>query len=281
MKPTSIIFLIFSVILLLAGSGLRKLAVDKADEEDFPLFLQEMNEDGDLITTLDIDSEQVTKLVLNMSNAEINVLTGDYEPRIELVNYQINTFTNLLANGVLSIDDHVDLLTLFNLTGKGTQFHGLRHYLHADNFNVGERSVNVYLSNDMTLEELEINATKCDVSLSDIHNCLSYKVTADCGDISLLNVSEANAASLAVTEEGNVAVQLSEIADITADVAIGNCSFVAKQANIQSYNALTQDGSVYLDGNNVGPSYTASSAVSLVTCHFAVNQGDIIISELS
>lgn len=280
MKPTSIILLIFSVILFFAGVNICSFAEKKAENEQYVLFIQEERENGDVVTTFDISSEEVTKLVLNLNDANVNVISGSHESKVELINYPINTFTHLLSNGVLSIDDNVNFLTLFNLTGQGTQFHGLRHYLNYKGLRFGEKSVNVYLSDDITLEEMEITSLQADIDISECHSCLSYKLTTDKGDITLSNIADANKAELNVTEEGNIRIQLSSIAEIEANVIKGNCAFVAQQANVQTYSALTQSGTVYVDGNEQGTSYNASSALALVNCRFTVEEGDIIISEM-
>lgn len=281
MKPTSIIFLIFSIILVFAGTGLCNLSEQVAIRENYSLFLQEETEDGKLITSFPIDSEIVTKLVLNLNDANITVVSGAEESRVELVNFQINTFTHQTVNGVMTIDDNVDILTLFNLTGKGTQFHGLRHYLKTSNFKPGEKSVNVYLSDDIELEELELTSLRSDISINDCHSCLSYKITTDEGDITLYNVEDAERASLTVLQQGNVAIQLSSINNVSAEIIKGNCSFVAKQANVQTYTAITQLGSIFFDGNDEGSSFSSSSAATQITCIFSVEEGDILISELS
>ncbi len=281
MKPTSIIFLIFSIVLVIAGYGMCTLAETVAARDNYELFLQEETEDGKLLTTFPIDAESVTKLELYFTATPVNVIAGAEEARVELVNFPINTFTSATANGVMTIDDRTDILTLFNLSGKGTQFHGLRHYLNTLNFKAGEKAVNVYLPSDLSLEELTINATHADIVVSGTQSVLSYQLTTDKGSITLNNVTDAEKANLTVTNQGDVRIQYSTIASINTELANGNCSFIAQQANVQTYSATTELGTVYVDGNDVGPSYTATSAITKVNCLFKVKQGDIIISELS
>ncbi len=281
MKPTSIIFLIFSIVLVIAGYGLCSMAETVAEKDNYDLFIQEQTEDGNLITTFPISADLVTKLDLSFTSTTINVISGSEEPRVELVNFPINTFTSSTASGVMSISDATDLFTLFNLTGKGTQFHGLRHYLNTANFKPGQRSVNVYLTADTALEELAITAVSSDIVVSGTQTVLSYKLTTDKGSITLNNVISADKADLSITQEGDVRIQYSSIASINATIEVGDCSFIAQQANVQTYSASTEIGAVFVDGNDVGMTYTATSALTSVNCLFQVKQGDIIISELS
>lgn len=281
MKPTSIILFILSLILIAFGLGLCNISEKKAQTDGFDLFIQSNDENGNLITTFDIDETTITKIALNLNDVNVYVSSDSASSRIELVNYPINTFTYLSANGVLTIDDNVNLLTLFNITGQGVQFHGLRHYLNPANFVAKQKSVNVYLSSNAELQELEISALRSSITVDNCDSCLAYSLSTDNGNITVANVSGAETADIIISSEGNANVQWSSVESINIEVAKGSCSYVAQQSNIQSYNANAVSGTVYVDGNDCGSTYSASSAMTLINCRFTVQEGNIIISELA
>ncbi len=280
MKPTSIIFLIFSVVLVIAGFCVCGISEDMAIKDDYDLFVQEVNESGDLITTIPISREFVSKLVVNLTDANIQVVGNADEARIELVNYPINTFTNKLANGIMTIDDNVNLLTLFNLTGQGTQFLGLRHYFKNSNFGKGEKTVNVYLTEEIELQEMEISVDQANISVTNCDACNIYKLNSINGDVSLSNVTDSEKVEIIVRESGNASVQHSAVSSVIANVSKGTCSYVALQPNVQSYTVNTAQGMIYVDGLEYGTSYTSSSATPEVNCTFNVQEGNVMITEL-
>ena len=71
MKPTSVIFLIFSIILIASGVGVLFLAQSMADNENIALFSQSVDDDDNLIDTYDYTDDSIGHITLNLRDADI------------------------------------------------------------------------------------------------------------------------------------------------------------------------------------------------------------------
>ena len=93
MKPTSIIFIIVTIILACAGVLMCISAENMAKDQGIALFKQEHDGNNNYVETYDdIDEASLKKLVISLKNADINVYGGAEKSRIELINFSDNSY---------------------------------------------------------------------------------------------------------------------------------------------------------------------------------------------
>lgn len=281
MKPTSVIFLILSIIMIFAGLICCKVATAKAADQGYQLFIQSEDEEGNLVTSYPMDAAEVGKLNLTITGADVNVISGADTARVELLNYSINSFTYGITSGEMTISDSVSLLTMFNLSGKGTQFKGLRHYKNLANLSKGKKTVNVYLTDSYPLENLELKVTGGDIFVTGVSSACAYKLTATTGNITMAGIQNATVATLSVTQKGDIRLSGCIIERITANIISGNFRYDGVAAEQQAYALKTENGMISVNAENIGTSYNVSSPAATTTCTVTVEDGNIIIVDMT
>ena len=86
MKPTSIIFLIVSVALALAGLVTMRIAEGIGVREGIQV-VADTTDEGDSVFTYDFSEDSIGKISVSVGTADINIIGGADKPYIELVNF--------------------------------------------------------------------------------------------------------------------------------------------------------------------------------------------------
>ena len=112
MKPASIIFLIVSVIIIIAGLVLCTAGVNLAREQDVALFATDVSVVGDdVIATDTFSGEIINKVKINLSDADVRIEpSGTEDTYIELVNFQIGTYDYSVQNKMLLVDNETSII---------------------------------------------------------------------------------------------------------------------------------------------------------------------------
>ena len=144
MKPTSIIFLCLSVLLVVGGIVTCYIASGMARDAGIELFETSSDIEGNNIINNELDADGLNKVSLILKNADVAIHGGAESSYIELVNYGTNTYSYAVSNGILSVDESVGFLSLLNFTDTSVSFGGLRQYLKWRGKSGEPRSVNIY-----------------------------------------------------------------------------------------------------------------------------------------
>ena len=76
MKPTSVIFIIVSVLIICLGVLLCITANSMAADMGIPIFAQTGDAENNYTTTEVFESEELKKIILNFSDVKINIYGG-------------------------------------------------------------------------------------------------------------------------------------------------------------------------------------------------------------
>lgn len=267
--------------MIFAGLICCKVASAKAADQGYQLFIQSEDEEGNLVTSYPMDAAEVGKLNLSITGADVNVISGADTARVELLNYGINSFTYGISGNEMTVSDSVSILTMFNLSGKGTQFKGLRHYKNLANFSKGKKTVNIYLTDSYPLESLELKVTGGDIFVTGVSSACSYKLTATTGNITMAGIQNASVATLSVTQKGDIRLSGCTFETIVANIISGNFQYDGISAEQQAYALKTEKGMISVNAENIGTSYNVSSPAASTTCTVTVEEGNIIIVDMT
>ena len=246
------------------------------------LFIQKTNDMGDLVTTYAIDPETTEKLFLEFSSAPIRIVSDAESPRVELINFPINTFTYGLTAGTMTVGDNTSIMTMFNLGGSGEQFHGLRHYLNADNFKTKDKQVIVYLTSDLTLDTLNITSDRSPVTVTSVSRIRKLSITGAKCDVEVRGVSGLETIDVKITEKGNARIDKTSAKGISVEIASGDLTYVTEGAGKIAYHlTVKEQGMIYLDGNEAGGTFVSTVSEPDVNCQVNITEGNIFISALS
>ena len=166
MKPTSIIFLVLSIILIVTGYVSMEMAVTLAENEGTSLYASDtLDEDGNRLSTVLFNSNDYDKIEINISDATVYLLRGD-EEKVVFKNYVEGSHTEIKSGVSYIISDNVsaiDMITSgkFNLT-----FKGLRHYWHDREILSRPKEVYVYTTENTVLNSIEVRVGKGTVNIN-------------------------------------------------------------------------------------------------------------------
>jgi len=237
-KPTSIVFLVVAVLLIIGGMITCSVAKNIAETDGYSLFHE--TEDGTSYRQYEFDGKPVTKIDLAVEDAEICIYGDSETSYIELFNFREGLYTFSTSGTIIALDQIPDIESLMDFSG-GFSFGGIRQFFHGKTDTDAKRRVNVYLS-ALTddLKVIAIDAQNCTVSLDSLStqcdisvNGNSLSITAkDMHTTSALNVT---AESAAVTLD-NATVNAFTLEAKTGDIRANAFSF-------KSFDCTLEEGS--------------------------------------
>lgn len=176
MKPTSIVFLVLSLLLIVAGVITCSVARDIALTDNYPLFSD--TEDGGAYSRHTFSAADVSKIELLLSDAEINIIGGADECAIELYHFHEGLYSFTSSANVVSLDEIPDLKSLLSFKSSFS-FSGLRYYLRPRSETAGQKIINIYLTSDSALRILNIEANSCTLQADGIYTQFDLTLRAD------------------------------------------------------------------------------------------------------
>lgn len=209
MKPTSVIFLIVSILLACVGFLLCMTATSLATEQGIGLFAQVGDEDDNYVATEEINEEELKKIVVKVSNVQVNIIGGAEKSEIELVNFMNNSYLIQAGRSTLQISDNSGISGIIDIDNFKINFHGFRDYLHyLFDYIAGrpqkEQILNVYLTDAADLVNFNITAGDADITVSHMTADCDYKVILANGVVTFEDVTTDSSIQIESTESSNI-----------------------------------------------------------------------------
>jgi hypothetical protein len=212
MKPTSVIFLIVSILLACVGLLLCITASSMATEQGIGLFTQIGDEDDNYVATQIFTEEDLKKIVIKVSNVNVNVIGGAEESKIELVNFMNDSYNIQAGRSTLQISDNSGITGIIDLENFKINFGGFRDYLHylfdfIEGNEKKEQILNVYLTDEADLVNLNITVGDGDITLSDMQIDCDYKIVLASGVVDIANISTDSSVQIESTVSSNIEIK--------------------------------------------------------------------------
>ena len=211
MKPTSVIFLIVSILLASVGFLLCMTATSLATEQGIGLFTQIGDDDDNYIAIETFTEEELKKIVVKVSNVRVNIIGGAEESRIELVNFMNNSYQIQAGRSTLQISDNSGITGIIDIDNFKINFHGFRDYLHyLFDYIAGrpqkDQVLNVYLTDEADLVNFNITVGDGDITISNMTTDCDYKIVIDSGVVDINNVNTDSSIQIESTESSNIEI---------------------------------------------------------------------------
>ena len=295
--------LIVAAVLFAVGLALCIVGALTARSRYTALFDQTKNPDGSYTFTYDFKGESVKKISLDVSYADVNIIGGAQENKLELINYSHSGFQLTTGATTLSLKEKngADAFGIFS----GFSFKGLRNLIYGVNFIGKDRTVNVYLTDDSVLKLLEGKVYSGNVNIDDLRTSTEVKIDMEYGSLkakgfeggSSLDVSikEGNAdiekstftelkASL---DKGYVFLDGTKAEDIDVDIKKGYFKYITGDFNLESavLTLNSEEGKVrYLDDIYESGSFSqgmqyVGTSVTQIIIDVSVADGNIMITK--
>ncbi len=223
MRPTSVIFLIISILLACVGGMLCLSAVSTAEETGEVLFESIKTENGNYVATkyfgLSADEtpdnssskNNIKKIALNLQNVDVEIVGGAETNKIELYNFTEGMYSyKTSVGGALSIDDLNGLLKMVSFGTSGINFKGFRNLLFYRDYAALDRRVVVYIKNDANITNISCSVKDGSITVKNIAKTCDFTLETDSGEI-LVDSVAVNSSVTASANSGSVLVKNSEL----------------------------------------------------------------------
>ena len=235
MKPTSIIFIIVTIILACAGVLLCISAEDMANKQGIALFKQEHDGNNNYVEAYDdIDEETLKKLVISLKNADINIYGGAEKSKIELINFSDNSYNLTASKTQITLSAIEGISGLINLDTFKINFDGFRNYQNYLKSRNRQKTVNLYLTDAAAVIFIDIQNESGKITLNGLDLDCDYKIAAANGSVLLSDINTGSSISITSKKEikaelkGVTARELVFDADSTGSITINESSFSHK-----------------------------------------------------
>lgn len=266
MKPTSLIFLALSIVLLFCGWFTCSMAQTMADAQGIEIFEQHKDKKGNIIYVYNLSDEKLSKLDLVFDNVNVNIVGSSKNSYVELKNFEPYNYATTLSGSNVTVDGTVGgLSSLIDMSGGGIRFKGLR-YFFADKPSASRtQCVTVYLSDTSDIKTLNISLKKGTVTVKDVYNPIDYNINVSAGGVNIDTVVTESVISMSVSG-GDINVTNSECATINASVSGGTVNINSDRyaAELLSYNVKTENSTLLHNGKAVADGQLKITAPSEV-----------------
>ena len=267
MRPSSIIFLIVSVLVIAAGCVLCSIGTNMAAEQGVALFETDVTMiDGDVIRSDTFDAAEINKIKMNLDEVQVVVKPSETEESyIELRNFQVGSYDYSIQNKMLLLDNETSLFSLMRIAEGNFSFQGLRHYLTYKAGANTEKAVYVYLAADASVKAFDIAVRRGSVTVEDLPFTVDYNIALKAGDINLRRISTKSAVNLS-TNKGIVT---------TDDLICRSASIIVGTGAVDMYmRNIPAEFSVSVMDGDIDCGYSASTDYGL---HFKADASGTIL----
>lgn len=295
MKPTSIIFLIVSIVLVIGGFATAGVAKQLAAAEGIELG-EGISDDGEnVVYTYEYDADNIGKISINVKEATVNVIGGAAKPYIELVNFPEGMYDFSSSNRVITLNDSAEFTSLSGLASLAMNFKGLRSFVNYYNMMELERTVNIYLCEDYPVNVIDVTAMGGSVNIKDNATSTDYNIDIAVGELNMDNIHTSSSVSVEV-ETGDINLNGCEIEQMSAKLGVGsikmNAHIYRLDASISTgdfnygyygslqftnYKLFTNVGTITVDGEAFGGYKESSELATQNIISVSVGVGDIVI----
>lgn len=256
-------------MLFAAGMICCTIAQARAEDSDLPLFNDARDEDGNRVTVVNFDQEELEKIQLAFKDATVNIIRGDKE-KIELLNFIEGGYYNGVTNNTtLIIDNSTGLIKMLKEGFGGFSFGGFRYYLH--NFRTlfnSKKIVNVYINENKELNSLSVSLESGVINIDNVKVDSDIVLSVGLGSIKINNID--NDFSVRITGNNcDVAIKNSSIRSLSLNLKKGDAD-ISGLLLLSTLNAkISEEGDAKLSLDTItrfedfSSSVTASEGINL------------------
>ncbi len=205
MKPVSIVFLIISVFLIIAGLITCSVGIVQAKAQGIQLY-DTKNEDDEIVNTYDFTSDDIGKIEINAGDADVKIVCGADSNKIEIKNFSSTKYLCQVENKALVMQAGMNILSLTDLAQGEIAFKGFRYYVNdfLSGKTLGRKSVTVYVTDTFDIKVFNVNVGNGDVEIINSNCDADYNVTVESGNIDLKNIETSSVVSLKINKSGDI-----------------------------------------------------------------------------
>ena len=296
MKPTSIIFLLISLIIVLTGWLICRSAEARAASDGVEIFSSTVDDDEGIKHTETFGSEEVyNKIEITVDEADIYIFGGYPTSSMDIINFEEGSYRMTTSNRNITIDTTIDLMSIIRFWDSGFSFHGLRDYVRRGGMkSEASKRINLLLPSDSDVNIIKIKLGRGNVYVNNFDTTIDVELELKEGNASFSEFRTTSQISANI-DKGSLYMQDVKVGvldtvladgDITADrFEFDSVNIVGGETSVSlgtvpdigafNMNLSARHGNISLYGENKGgecSSEVGGTSRALIT----VSSGDIV-----
>ena len=252
-KPTSIIFLIVSAVLVVSGVIMCFVGYGIAKDRDISAFSGYVDDEGNSLNSIDFSGKTIKNISLEFEDCDVYIIGNYSKSGAETVNFAASEYEYSLTNNEFSVND-ANIFSIFHITESGSNFSGIRHYFISPFLLNDSKAIRIFLSDDQkSISKFNIRVKNGNVNFENISLNSNYFLNVENGNISLSHIKTSGTCDIQV-KNGNIILKSNDIT--------GTKAYITENGNINcdvntqySFSCKCEKGIVSLDSQNIGAEY--------------------------
>jgi len=254
MRTTSVIFLIFSLVIIIAGVSVCYIASSMADSEGSELFYGENGKSG--MQNYDFGIDGITSITLELENCDVMILGGSERSYIEFVNYPGGIFGYSVEGKEFFFNDSLAISSFDDVTHLFVSFEGIRHYLKLDEYFKNDLEIIIHVADELPPKVMKITTKNGSITAKNMSSLTDYILSTENGDITADSIIGASLGSFE-SKKGNVSVLSSDFSTLSVK-AENNAEVSVNDISVFSYDLTSKNGSVYVNDSKKSGSFAGA-----------------------
>ena len=243
MKPVSIIFLIVSIILVIAGLLTCSFAMLQANRQGVDLYDTKIV-NGQSEAQYDYSEDSVNKIQIEVGDCDVHIVCGAEENKVVMNNFSSAGYICEVTNGALIVEDTVNIFNITDIIENGKiRFKGFRYYLRDRKITAGSKSLTVYISDKFDIKIIDVKVSKGDVDVIGYTNNTDYKIDITTGKFTAENIVTDSKVGVQI---GKGSVNLQHVSAKNLEITVNEGSIMAVVA-ANEITAEAKHGSVRIE----------------------------------
>ncbi len=285
MKRSTIIFLIFAVVLIITGIILCVVGNAKAESEfnsmsiseGNQLFRQVKDSDGNLVETINLSDEVLNKINIDVSEANVNVYGNSDVCYVQIINFNAIEYSAYTNNRSFTIENDLISAMINRVSGGDIGYNGLRDYFRLTKSN-DKKEINIYLTHQNDIKIFDISVGEGDINFDSIGTISDYNINLKKGNVTYKNTAEISKISASV-ENGNIELNGLFANQGIIEIGSGDLTLSSPKDVSYSYDLTVEVGEIKIgeeifkgshktESNESGGTFTANVEVGNIKIKF-------------
>lgn len=200
---------------------------------------------GNYTHTYSIGEESINRINIDIKNADVNVIGGCEKSYIEIVNFSENYYSLHVTDRIVEFNEYTDFLSSLKFWENGGGFKGLRYLFRIKKY-PDQKTVNVYLENDIILKNLSLTIENGRVNIENMGSNTDYMIRdLESGTVNIKDVSGASSLKMTGCEDCTVNLTDTEFSDVRLSSVL--LKFKGSGVVLETGEINISNGSVDLD----------------------------------
>ncbi len=238
------ILLLLGCIILAAGFMVCIAGAVISNINGDQLFAEELKDGKGY--TYPLSAEDITKIEIEATDVNVNIIGGSRESRIEIINFDENMYSFSASSRLVSFKESKDLSSLLRFWESGLTFKGMR-YVMRFGAPTGNKTINIYLTNTDYVKSFSINIGNGKINAEDLSKETDFRFTLNDGAVTMTNIKTSAEISVNAPNSNDCDIILNNVTATTLNISAAYAEVKSEALSFGNGKLNITHGSAKLD----------------------------------